>query len=301
MENELNELIAAWRVCQDASPKLDPKLRQNAYTFIESFKTTSTHTLEIGFYLATNEEAADPQQWQLVHFGHQLIMNAIKTKWNEMNPGVKSDVKSRILSMLAPSGRVRPSYLNNSLCLLLIELIKREWPQNWPTLLNDLVELSNRSLELKKLVFIVLKYIAEEFIDTEAGCTAQLPAQRRKDINQYLSSNMESLFGFYLECLEYCYGVISSNGPNNDQVLDLTNSLLDSLSLYMTWLNINLILSRNYSIVNILLNLLSNQKLCVNAAKCLVGLANRKGSEIYTNCLQMCSYVFLKIIDTKNN
>lgn len=168
-------------------------------------------------------------------------------------------------------------YLNNSICLLLIELIKREWPQNWPTLLNDLVELSLRSLELKKLVFIVLKYIAEEFIDVEAGCATQLPAQRRKDINQYLSSNMETLFGFYLDCLESCCNLINSADNQFDQIVDLTNSCLDSLSYYMNWLNINLILSRNYSLVNILLGLLSDQKLCVNSAKCLVGLANRKG------------------------
>lgn len=297
MESELRELIGAWRVCQDGSAKLDPSVRRTAYEYVESFKSTSTHTLEIGFYLSTNEQ--QPQQNELVHFGHQLIMHTIKTKWNEMSATMKNDVKTRILNMLAQwetTTVARPAYLNNSVCLLLIEVIKREWPQNWPSLLTDLVALSNRSLELKKLVFIVLKYIAEEFIDPEVACTAQLPAQRRKDINQYLSSHMDNLFGFYLDCLEWCFAQLNEESAtatttnqekkeNNSQVvIELTNTCLDSLSFYMTWLNITLILSRNYSMVNILLSMLANRKVCVNAAKCLVGLANRKGNHV---CLSL--------------
>lgn len=62
--------------------------------------------------------------------------------------------------------------------------------------------------------------------------------------------------------------------------VELANVCLDSLANYIGWLNIDLILSKNYLLINVCLSLLNNAKLCVTSAKCLVGLSNRKGTAV---------------------
>lgn len=277
MEKELNELVQAWKICVDGTIR-DANVRQNAFNYVENFKQTSPNILDIGFYLAYQKDS-----FELSHFGLQLITHTIKFKWNDFNDQMKAEVKNRLMNIiinLDENTNIKgPSYLKNSMCLVIIELIKREWPQNWPNLMNDLFEISNKSIEHKKLIFIILKYISEEFIDSEGTQTIQIPSQRRKDINQYLNQYMDSIFEFYLNCLEFCFESINKNDSANlNECIDLANTCLDSLSTYINWINMKLILSRNYSIINITLSLLNHGKLCVNSAKCLIGLSNRKGT-----------------------
>lgn len=277
MESEVNELLQAWRICKDGSVK-DPKIHENAFSYIENFKQNSPNLLDAGFYLAYQKDS-----YEVTYFGLQLIMHTIKFRWNNFTPEIKFEIKKQLMGIIInlesnPNAK-GPYYVKNCMCLVIIELIKREWPQNWPNLFNDLYEIGGKSFEHKKLIFVIFKYMAEEFIESESTIS-QLPTQRRKDINQYLIQNMESIFFFYLDTLESSFTTLASN-PNdkeaNAELIDLTNSCLDSLSNYINWLNISYISARNYSIVNILLMLLNQEKLCKNAAKCLAGLANRRG------------------------
>jgi exportin-5 len=284
MESELNELIQAWKVCTDGSI-LDAKQRQNAYTFVENFKQTSLNLTQIGFYLANQNES-----FELSYFGYQLITHTIKFKWNDFDERLKSEIKSQVMNIIInldsqSSGkqtRPRPIYLKNAMCLVIIELIKREWPQNWLTLINDLFDISNKSMEHKRFIFIILKYIAEEFIDCESSIS-QMPPQRRKDINQYLNQYMEKIFNFYLDCLEHCFTYLNSNSDTatasqaaSSDITNLANVCLESLSNYINWFHLELVLSKNYSFVNISLSLLNSPQLCVNSAKCLQALVTRK-------------------------
>ena len=276
METQVNELLKAWRICKDGSVR-DPKIHENAFNHIENFKQNSPNLLDVGFYLAYQKES-----FEITYFGLQLITHTIKFRWNNFADHLKSEVKQRLMGIIVNLDDNRnakgPYYVKNCMCLVIIELIKREWPQNWPSLITDLFEISRKSSEHKKLIFVIFKYMAEEFIESEA-MTTQLPAQRRKDINQYLNQNMESIFFFYLDTLDYCYATLNKNDPAelNAEFYDLANNCLDSLSNYINWININYISARNYSIINICLALLNDEKVCKNSAKCLAGLANRKG------------------------
>ena len=124
-------------------------------------------------------------------------------------------------------------YFRNTLCLTFLELVKREWPQNWPTLLTELCEISNRSFEQKQLVLTIFKYIAEEFVINE---NSTIPVQRRKDIMTFLNANMVHVYALFLNCLEDTYKSIQTI----DQICviaffyQLSNTLPKILTLSMT-------------------------------------------------------------------
>jgi hypothetical protein len=269
MEAQVNELLQAWRICKDRSVR-DPSVHANAFNYIEKFKQSSPNLLDIGFLLVYQKEN--------FNFGLQLITHTIKFRWNDLNETRKSQVKQRLMDFIV---NLDDDYHSVKICLcpVIIELIKREYPLNWPTLHGELFAIHKKSGEHKKLVFLIYKYMAKVFKDIEASMT-QMSPQRYRDTGDCLSQNMRHVFFFHLKNLESSCHTLSANdqGQLNAEFYDLTNSCLDSLSNYINWIGIEYISINNCSIVTFLLPLLNDEKLCKNAAKCLAGLANRKGN-----------------------
>ena len=215
MEQELTSLLEAWHICKN-SLNVEPGLYRNAFEYIEKFKQSSNYLLEVGFYLAASSSSssslAQPKfDDELIYFGLQLIAHAIKFKWNNANmlsDQAKLEIRHKLFGLIfvqQESNRFHdgPAFLKNSACLTLIELLKREWPQNWPTFLGELCDASAKSLAQKSLAFVTLKYVAEEFLDVEnIASGAALPTQRRRDINQYLIAHMPHVYAFFVENLE---------------------------------------------------------------------------------------------------
>ena len=281
MEIELNNLIDAWKVCFNSVKTNANISHQDAINYIENFKQSSPFVLDVGIYLATQQSESS----EMAHFGIQLIIHAIKYKWNDYNDQVKFQIKSKMISLISGMDNAKtlyfngPNYLKNGVSTILIELLKREWPQCWPTFLDELfsISFSDSSIEAKKIVFIILKFIAEEFI---IELDTNMPGQRRKDIVTCLNANMEKITNFYMDNLQFLFNHLQQINidPNQlESIINLTKSCLDSLNLFMNWISLNHIFSRNYLLLNILLSLLNHDKLYLESANCLISLINRKG------------------------
>ena len=171
MEQELQSLVEAWTICKSFQTKTnDPTLYRNAFNFIENFKQTSSHLLDIGFYLAsTTEQQQQQQDAELTYFSIQLITHAIKYKWLALNEHVKRDIGAKLFHVVFNVERFLsgPKYLRTNACLSMIELLKREWPQNWPTFLDELMTAAAKTSAHKCQVFLLFKCMAEEFLDVE--------------------------------------------------------------------------------------------------------------------------------------
>lgn len=278
MEAERNILIEAWKICSQGTAK-DKTQYQNAYDYIENFKKTSQFILDIGFDFSFSTDS-----FELAHFGLHLISNVIKFKWNDIDASFKLIIKNKLIDLITnldSRSDVKKStqYFRNNLCLTFLELVKREWPQNWPTLLTELCDISNKSYEQKDLVLTIFKFIAEEFIINE---NPTLPTQRRKDIVQYFNANMEFVYKLFLDCLGDTYKSIQNTDPQNVELVQknifLIKSCINCLINYVDWINIQLIFAKDFALITTILSLLHHQEICVDAAKCLISILNRKGA-----------------------
>ncbi len=278
MESERNILLEAWRICSQGLAK-DKVQYQQAYDYIENFKQTSQFILDIGFDLATSTDS-----FELAHFGLHLITTVIKFKWNDIDAGVKLLIKNKLVNLITtldsqPGLKKSTQYFRNNLCLTFLELVKREWPQNWPTLLEELCQISDKSYEQKDLVLTLFKFIAEEFIVNE---NPKIPVQRRKEIIQYLNANMEFVYQLFINCLQETYKIISDAGRNSLETVQkniaLARSCISCLANYVDWINIGLIFSCDFTLVTTSLSLLHHKDLCVDAALLLVSILSRKGT-----------------------
>lgn len=294
MDNELNELINAWNLCNTGTTNA---IQQQAFNYIENFKQNSQYIIDIGFNLISRHDSVNSVvKPELIHFGTQLITHTIKFKWNILNYEKKLFIKNELFNILnskslsgcdGSSLITKHQYLKNSICLTYLELIKREWPQNWPTLLDELYSISKNSLQHLNLILNLFKLMADEFVINNSN----LPQSRRKDINQYLNANMSQIFAFFLDTLNQFYEVytqqnidelFNSTNANFDHklIINLLNMCLDCLSYYIDWIQIGIVLSRNALLINLILNLLNTKYLCLNAAKCLIVFVSRKSGDL---------------------
>jgi exportin-5 len=273
MDNELNELINAWKTCNTGTKQQN---QQQAFNYIENFKQNSSNILECGFKILNNNNI-EPE---LIHFGAQLITHAIKFKWNNLNLDQKILIKNSLFALIENlddnSLILKLNYLKTNVCLTFLELIKREWPQNWLTLLDELYQISRKSFQHLNLILNLFKLMADEFVLNNIN----LPVSRRKDINQYLNANMQQIFDFFVNTLESSYQLYIKQKQEineNHIIVSLLQSCLDCLSYYVDWIQIHIVLSRNALLIDLVLNLLNDQYVCIQAANCLLVVVSRRG------------------------
>ncbi len=272
----MNELINAWKLCYSGTKS---QMQQQAFNYIENFKQNSPNLIEIAYRFAIQNEIPE-----LIHFGLQLISHCIKFNWNSMSIEKKVEIKNALNSVLTQNDSLNEScfiyklsYLKASLCLTYLELVKREWPQNWQTLLGDLYAISIKSLLHLNLILNLYKYMADEFIANNIN----LPPARRKDINAYMNAHMQEIFGFFMDTLKTCFDTYKTSANLDSQQTSLIVSLLetniDCMSYYVDWIGIGYVIDKDYLLINVLLNLLGDSKLSLMSAKCLIVFASRKG------------------------
>jgi exportin-5 len=128
------QIAAAVETALNPSSSVSMESRQNAYLLCERFKETSPNCAPCGMYLAKKEYCP-----QVRHVGLQLFEHSIKHQWNNMQVEEKVFVKNNAMKLLAEGTHEmldEPPHIKDALSRLVVEMIKREWPQQWPTMLQ---------------------------------------------------------------------------------------------------------------------------------------------------------------------
>lgn len=91
-----------------------------------------------------------------------------------------------------------PSYLYESLSRCVVEVVKHEWPQQWPSFIPEMGELcgSGKPCQIE-IVMRILRRLAEDVIELNL-----VQASRRKDIQQELNTSLHEVMPFLIRSLE---------------------------------------------------------------------------------------------------
>uniref|UniRef100_A0A8C9VMM6 Exportin 5 n=1 Tax=Scleropages formosus TaxID=113540 RepID=A0A8C9VMM6_SCLFO len=187
------QLIKAVNVMMDAESS--QRYRLEALKFCEEFKEQCPFCVPCGLQLA------DKSQSPVVrHFGLQILEHVIKFRWNTMPQQEKVQLKNCAMGLLSNGTHFileEESHIKDALSRIIVEMIKREWPQQWPDMLKELEDLSKLGESQTELVMLILLRLAEDVITFQT-----LPSQRRKDIQHTLTQNMDSILSFLLTILQ---------------------------------------------------------------------------------------------------
>lgn len=275
MQDIGKQLIEAVKITLD--PSVPHQVRLESYNKLEKVQENLDVSLGCGFHLAARENEAVVR-----HLGLQLLENAIKYKWHILSVEHKVYIKNNTMQLLA-SGTLdllaEQNYVKDKVSRLVVEMMKREWPQQWPELLNELHQLSRQGPTQTELVLFVFLRIAEDV----ATLQNLESSQRRRDLYQAMTTNMENIFGFFLSLLEESYGQYEAARGQHGQEQKFNQHgrviqvVLMTLTVYVEWVSIQHIFSNEGKLLQSLCILLQEDNLRMNAAECLLQVVSRKG------------------------
>mmetsp|Transcript_3614 Transcript_3614/g.7085 ORF Transcript_3614/g.7085 Transcript_3614/m.7085 type:complete len:1087 (-) Transcript_3614:57-3317(-) len=185
------------------------------------------------------ERAQNPQSR---FFGLQVLDDAIRTRWRVLPPeqreGIKNYVVGKVIQIsqdenLMTTEKVFLSKLN----LTLVQILKQEWPHNWPSFIPDLVGSSKTSEILCENNMQILKLLSEEVFDFSRD---QMVTEKVKTMKESLNSEFSAIYYLCEFILEH------SKRPS------LLKVTLQTLQRFLTWIPLGFIFQTQ--LIDILLN-----------------------------------------------
>ncbi|XP_052738184.1 exportin-5 [Bicyclus anynana] len=256
------------------NPTVAQEARKQAYTACESFKDNSPWCAQAGLLLASGAHYSPVVK----HFGLQLMEHTVKYRWTHISQAEKLFIKENAMKLLYMGGW-ETGHLNDALARVIVEMIKREWPQQWSTLLAELSDACSRGHLHTQIVLHVFLRLVEDV----ATLQTLEQHQRRKDIYQALTSNMAEIFSFFMRLIELHVQEFREKTAAGDYAAAASNGrvvqvVLLTLTGFVEWVSTNHVVTNNGRLLEILCILLSDDAFQLPAAECLLQIVNRKGS-----------------------
>ncbi|XP_060225512.1 exportin-5 [Meriones unguiculatus] len=268
------ELVKAVMVIMD--PSSTQRYRLEALKFCEEFKEKCPICVPCGLKLAEKTQIAIVR-----HFGLQILEHVVKFRWNSMSRLEKVYLKNSVMELIA-NGTLNileeENHIKDVLSRIVVEMIKREWPQHWPDMLMELDTLSRQGETQRELVMFILLRLAEDVVTFQT-----LPTQRRRDIQQTLTQNMERILNFLLNTLQENvnkYQQMKTDASKEAEAqanCRVSIATLNTLAGYIDWVSLNHITAENCKLMETLCLLLNEQELQLGASECLLIAVSRKG------------------------
>eukprot|EP00658_Telonema_sp_P-2_P027056 TRINITY_DN2097_c0_g1_i2.p1 TRINITY_DN2097_c0_g1~~TRINITY_DN2097_c0_g1_i2.p1 ORF type:complete len:549 (+),score=172.86 TRINITY_DN2097_c0_g1_i2:224-1870(+) len=135
-----------------------------------------------------------------------ILENTIKYQWNglpaEQRDGIKNFVVDIIIKMSSDEATMRAQHLYlNKLNVILVQVLKQEWPHNWKSFIPDIVKSSNTSLSLCENNLHILRLLSEEIFDFSRD---QMTADKIKELKQSLNAEFAEIHQLCTVILQEC-------------------------------------------------------------------------------------------------
>ncbi|XP_073003374.1 protein EXPORTIN 1A-like [Typha latifolia] len=181
----------------------------------------------------------NPDTWlQVVHilqnsqnlntkfFALQVLESVIKYRWNalpvEQRDGIKNYISDVIVQLSSNEVSFRRERLYvNKLNIILVQVLKHEWPARWKTFIPDLVSAAKSSETICENCMAILKLLSEEVFDFSRG---EMTQQKIKELKQTLNSEFQLIH-------ELCLYVLSAS-----QRSELIRATLATLHAFLSWI-----------------------------------------------------------------
>ncbi|GCF01671.1 karyopherin transporter [Zygosaccharomyces mellis] len=158
--------------------------------------------------------------------GLSILDRLITRKWKllpqEQRVGIRNFVVGMIISICQDDSlfHTQKNLINKS-DLTLVQILKQEWPQNWPDFIPELIGSSTSSINVCENNMVILKLLSEEVFDFSAE---QMTQAKSLHLKTSMSKEFEQIFKFCYEVLE------QGSSPS------LVVSALESLLRYLHWI-----------------------------------------------------------------
>ncbi|PPQ72087.1 hypothetical protein CVT24_008374 [Panaeolus cyanescens] len=179
---------------------------------------------------------------QSKYIGLQILEKLITTRWKTLPDGQRQGIRNFIVGVTVKVAsdevafRKEKTYINK-LNLALVQILKQEWPHNWPNFITELVESSKTNLSLCENNMVILKLLSEEIFDFSAE---QMTQTKIKNLKHQMCNEFSEVFKLCSDVLEEA------------QKVSLIKATLETLLRFLNWIPLGYIFET--TIIDLLLN-----------------------------------------------
>lgn len=235
-----------------------------------------------------------------------ILENAVKSRWKvlpaEHKEGIKKYIVDQIIKMYVAAADAEvglpvdfcpfrssnydtlkaQSVFVRKLNLILVQVVKREWPQNWPSFIPDLVNSSKQSESLCANNMEILKLLSEEIFDYSKDEMTQADRKVVQVCFQHnclllpsvivaAQVNLNAEFGLIFQLCQYVLSV--SQDPA------LLSTTLSTLQRFLSWIPVGFIFETD--LLELLAVKFLREPLFQNKALwCLADIGSLQGPEL---------------------
>lgn len=214
-----------------------------------------------------------------------ILDRLITTRWKVLPVEQQQGIRNFVVKMTIEWSNddsifVNQKQLLNKADLTLVQILKQEWPNNWPTFIPEVVTASRTGFNVCENNMIVLRLLSEEVFDFSAEQMTQAKAK-------FLKKTMKDEFS---QVYQLCYEVLSKADKPS-----LLLATLKCLQRYLSWTPVDFIFRT--PIAELLVNkYLYPSEFRNEALKCLTEIAGTENEDLN----QAYSQMFARAVDLIN-
>ncbi|KND94412.1 Exportin-1, partial [Tolypocladium ophioglossoides CBS 100239] len=177
-------------------------------------------------WLMVDKILSDAHYPQTKYLGLQVLDNVISTRWKvlprDQCQGIRNFIVQFIIQCSSSEDALRSNKtLLNKLNLVLISVLKQEWPHNWPTFINEIISSCHANLSICENNMIILRLLSEEVFDYSAE---QMTSTKTRNLKQTMCAEFSQIFQLCQEVLN------TADQPS------LVNATLETLLRFCNWI-----------------------------------------------------------------
>lgn len=177
-------------------------------------------------WLMVDKILQDAQYPQTKYLGLQVLDNVIMTRWKVLPRDQCQGIRNFVVNFIIQSSDSEESLrkertLLNKLNLVLVSILKQEWPHNWPTFINEIISSCRSSLPICENNMAILRLLSEEVFDFSAD---QMTSTKTRQLKQSMCDEFTSIYNLCSEILRTA-----------DQA-SLIKATLETLLRFLNWI-----------------------------------------------------------------
>ncbi|KAG7395216.1 hypothetical protein PHYBOEH_004123 [Phytophthora boehmeriae] len=259
------------------SPLASASDRQAAYAFCEEFKSRSDCAL-YAVALYRNPGGGDALELHTrQHFALHVLEHHVLTRWSSLPAEEQKKMRLELVQLLLnepqPDGADDPVFVKEKKVALLAQIAKRQFPQRWPELLPELLQVwqtgSPRQVEL---VLMILRSLAEDCL---------FPVVYQELEKQYAQ-----------------YKNPSATSEQKNQSQRLIHAALDMLKEFLEWMPLERPVEPSTNLIMVAVLLLDDREFRVAGAECLEVYMTRGFGKDHRSLMLNCISQVIEKVDT---
>jgi hypothetical protein len=232
MDPAMEQVIAA--VSAQYEPTSTHEQRAAAFKFCADFEANADVALPVALRLVALGAAVDVR---VLHYGLRIVSRVVTLNWNQLDEARKQFLKDAASNLLATPAAVLQQHalVQEAIVRVVGEVATREWPQRWPSLVDQLFAAAATSQAHTQLTLLVFRNLCEEVLDFQP----QLPPQRRRELQAGLAAPtlMGRLFPVAAGLLAAQAAALAASGDGGDAAMAraLVNTCLQLFQALLPW------------------------------------------------------------------